>query len=296
MKHPLPKNFAGKIDWTIVGAVLLGVGFLGTILYANYQIGELTAKIEETEVKLGTTAAALDEKVRTLAEVFESTLSEEERQRSDLREELRDINRAVGTLGRVATTDRDLLRKYSKTYFLNENYTPLELTTIDSKYQSGGGTNFKILSDVWPYLLDLFEETEAQGLELRALSAYRSFGTQSALKASYVVTYGEGANAFSADQGYSEHQLGTALDFTTEIRGGTLQGFEATEEYQWLLENAHKYGFILSYPAGNAYYKFEPWHWRFVGVELAKRLHKDNKNFYDMDQREIDSYLPKIFD
>ena len=240
MKHPLPKNFAGKIDWTIVGAVLLGVGFLGTILYANYQIGELTAKIEETEVKLGTTAAALDEKVRTLAEVFESTLSEEERQRSDLREELRDINRAVGTLGRVATTDRDLLRKYSKTYFLNENYTPLELTTIDSKYQSGGGTNFKILSDVWPYLLDLFEETEAQGLELRALSAYRSFGTQSALKASYVVTYGEGANAFSADQGYSEHQLGTALDFTTEIRGGTLQGFEATEEYQWLLQNAHK--------------------------------------------------------
>src|SRR3989344_5080138 len=176
MKHPLPKNFAGKIDWTIVGAVLLGVGFLGTILYANYQIGELTAKIEETEVKLGTTAAALDEKVRTLAEVFESPLSEEERQRSDLREELRDINRAVGTLGRVATTDRDLLRKYSKTYFLNENYTPLELTTIDSKYQSGGGTNFKILSDVWPYLLDLFEETEAQGLELRALSAYRSFG------------------------------------------------------------------------------------------------------------------------
>ena len=49
----------------------------------------------------------------------------------------------------------------------------------------------------------------------------------------------------------------------------------------------YKYGFAISYPAGNAYYKFEPWHWRYVGVELAAKLHNEAKNFYDLDQRDI---------
>ena len=296
MKNLLPKKFAGKIDWTIVGAIILGAGFLGTFLYANYRAEILSEKVSENEVTLKEGVAALDAKIKNLAEVFESTLTEEQKKNSDLREELEDITSAVGVLERVSTTDRDLLKKYSKTFFLNENYTPLELTPIDAQYRSGGGANFQILSDVWSYLKDLFEEAEGDGLSLRALSAYRSFGTQTALKASNVVTYGEGANRFSADQGYSEHQLGTALDFTTEARDGVLEGFDTTPEYQWLRDNAHKYGFILSYPPDNAYYKFESWHWRFVGVELARKLNNDDMYFYDMDQRVIDSYLAKIFD
>ncbi|MEK7495870.1 MAG: D-alanyl-D-alanine carboxypeptidase family protein, partial [Patescibacteria group bacterium] len=64
----------------------------------------------------------------------------------------------------------------------------------------------------------------------------------------------------------------------------------------WLTENAYKYGFILSYPKQNTYYRFEPWHWRFVGVALATKLHDGNKYFYDLSQREIDQYLVSIFD
>jgi D-alanyl-D-alanine carboxypeptidase len=111
------------------------------------------------------------------------------------------------------------------------------------------------------------------------------------------MTFGSGtANSFSADQGYSEHQLGTAVDFTTPAIGAVLTGFDKTASYQWLQANAYKYGFVLSYPKGNGYFVFEPWHWRYVGVELATFLHDQGKNFYDLDQRTIDSYLIKFFD
>ncbi|MEO7596994.1 MAG: M15 family metallopeptidase, partial [Candidatus Paceibacterota bacterium] len=193
-------------------------------------------------------------------------------------------------------TDPELLKKYSKVYFLNEHYVPLSLRTIDPDYLSPKATNKEISSDVWPFLRDLFQNAADDGLSLQALSAYRSFGTQSALKASYTFTYGAGtANRFSADQGYSEHQLGTTLDFTT-AKTGVLEGFNITPEYKWLQDNAHKYGFVLSYPLGNTYYKFEPWHWRFVGVALATKLHEDGEYFYDTDQRVIDTYLANLFD
>ena len=112
------------------------------------------------------------------------------------------------------------------------------------------------------------------------------------------MVYGAGtANQFSADQGYSEHQLGTAVDLITTGQGGMLdQAFAKTDAYGWLTENAYKYGFILSYPSGNSYYLYEPWHWRYVGVELATDLHEKSGYFYDLDQRATDTYLISIFD
>jgi D-alanyl-D-alanine carboxypeptidase len=78
--------------------------------------------------------------------------------------------------------------------------------------------------------------------------------------------------------------------------GASFSGFSKTPEYEWLMQNAYKYGFIISYPKDNAYYQFEPWHWRFVGKSLAKRLNEEKQNFYDLEQRTIDSYLINIFD
>jgi D-alanyl-D-alanine carboxypeptidase len=134
------------------------------------------------------------------------------------------------------------------------------------------------------------------GHELRIISGYRSFHEQSSLKNAYTVTYGSGANSFSADQGYSEHQLGTTVDFTTSSLGSNFTKFDESKAFTWLKENAYKFGFILSYPERNGYYIYEPWHWRFVGVKLSAYLHTNNKHFYDLDQREIDSYLISIFD
>ena len=89
----------------------------------------------------------------------------------------------------------------------------------------------------------------------------------------------------------------TLIDLFTHMGEAKLFNYiSKTPEYQWLVKNAYQYGFILSYPAGNSYYKYEPWHWRFVGEKLAKDFHSSNAYFYDWDQRKIDGYLVNIFD
>jgi len=133
-------------------------------------------------------------------------------------------------------------------------------------------------------------------IDLKIVSAYRSFYDQLVTKISYKTLYGSGANQFSADQGYSEHQLGTTIDFTTAKLDGLSLQFENQDAYAWLRGNAYKFGFVLSYPKNNSYYQYEPWHWRFVGIALATKLHDENKNFYDLTQREIDQYLISLFD
>ncbi len=212
--------------------------------------------------------------------------------------QIEDITDTVGTLEKLTQIDPELLKKYSKIYFLSENYVPVELIPIDSFYVSklnGGNLLFQVKA--MPFLLKLLEAIRSTGIELKVASAYRSFGTQGSLKAEYKVIYGAGtANQFSADQGYSEHQMGTTIDFTTPGVGDISLAFQNSPAYDWLKKNAYQYGFVLSYPEGNAYYKFEPWHWRFVGVELASKIYSDGKYFHDLDQREIDTYLVKLFD
>ncbi|MBX4181653.1 M15 family metallopeptidase [Candidatus Parcubacteria bacterium] len=223
-------------------------------------------------------------------------LREKEGTINEFQGQLQDLGQTVGTLKKLANTDKELLQKYSKVYFLSENYIPTHTVEIDKEYVSPGATNYRFLADAAPFLERLLRDSRASGTGLLVASAFRSFGTQAALKSSYKVTYGSGANSFSADQGYSEHQLGTALDFTTDKLGPAFSTFDKESAYKWLQENAYKYGFILSYPKGNAYYTYEPWHWRFVGVALATKLHSDGDRFYDLDQREIDAYLVKLFD
>ena len=207
------------------------------------------------------------------------------------------LSGTVTTLEKLSKTDPELLQKYSKVFFLNEHYAPERLAEIPPVYLYSERSAQTIQAPVWPKLKALLDAAGASGLTLYVKSAYRSFNEQTAVKSSYTVIYGAGtASQFSADQGYSEHQLGTTVDFITSGLGGQLEGFEKKTPYPWLLENAYKYGFILSYPAGNSYYIFEPWHWRYVGVKLATYLHDSGKHFYDLDQREIDTYLVNIFD
>ncbi len=207
------------------------------------------------------------------------------------------IGRMVGTvddLTKLSKIDPELLKKYSKIYFLNENYTPENLVEIKNEYLFDSTKFLEIHSQVEPFLNRLLSAAKKDGIALKIVSAFRSFDTQELLKSHYKVTYGSGANQFSADQGYSEHQLGTTVDFATA--SSTFNGFEKTEAYKWLMANAYKYGFVISYPEENTYYQFEPWHWRFVGVKLAKKIKEDNRYFYSLPQRTIDEYLIYLFD
>jgi LAS superfamily LD-carboxypeptidase LdcB len=208
------------------------------------------------------------------------------------------ISSTVGTLQKLSEIDPMLLKKYSKVYFTNENYNPAHLTIIPSSYVYSSGRQEQTLTESWPHLKLLLDTANSQNIPLYVKSSYRSFAEQKSLKTTYSVIYGAGtANAFSADQGYSEHQLGTTVDLvTTGTNGNLVTSFDTTGAYLWLSKNAYLYGFILSYPKGNGYYVYEPWHWRYVGVKLATYLHDNNLHFYDMDQRDIDKYLVNLFD
>ena len=126
------------------------------------------------------------------------------------------------------------------------------------------------------------------GLNLAVRSSYRNYGSQVASYNLVRDNYGlDGAEASVARPGHSEHQLGLALDIMH--RDGTtgpltVQGFEYSNEFFWLLENGYKYGFILRYP--QAYvsihgFVYEPWHWRYVGVRTATAMRDEGIDTFE---------------
>ncbi len=292
----------------ILGAIVLVV--LGISIYSLYRVhvvansmkdqvamttktqSEYATKLGELEHNISVTQdqnTSITDSLRNQASAFQNQIE-------NFGASIEQVTGTVGTLQKLENTDPELLQKYSKIYFLNENYTPSGLADIDEDDLYDTSNPQEIHVSVLPFLEDMFAHAKTDGVDLSVVSAYRSFGEQAALKSNYTVIYGAGtANQFSADQGYSEHQLGTAIDFTSD-EATPFSGFDSTIAYSWLVGNANKYGFVLSYPKNNTYYTYEPWHWRFVGVALAGKLHKDLKNFYDMDQRDIDAYLAAIFD
>lgn len=283
----------GIYSYRLAEAELKESGDANTSLRAAIVV--LESKIDDLEVNVGKLQNDLSETQKENSSLA-SNLSAEVNKNNFFDSQIKEISGTVGSLTKLSKLDQELLQKYSKVYFLNENYVPEQFATIDSRYLNDKNELLQVHGKMYVYLQRLLDASINESAALQILSAYRSFREQSSLKAAYKFTYGSGANAFSADQGYSEHQLGTTVDFTTAAVGQTFSKFEASSAYAWLLANAYKYGFILSYPKGNSYYIFEPWHWRFVGVELATKLHDEGKYFYDLDQREIDTYLIKIFD
>ncbi len=268
------------------------VGALGLFFLWNDTRMDLGDALTRERELQGQFAAKEDEN-RVLSEALYS----EQQRAEELEEDLDDAEDEVQEFEKLSRIDPELLQKYSKVFFLNEHYIPEGVVEIDAKYRYPTTEKMSIHKRMSSFLKNLLEAAEDDKIDIRVASAYRSFGEQSSLKSQYSVVYGAGsANQFSADQGYSEHQLGTTVDFTTVATGGALDGFEMTQAYTWLLANAYKYGFVLSYPKGNAYYVFEPWHWRFVGKDLASDLRKEKIGFYEMDQRDIDDYLIKLFD
>ena len=275
-----------------VGAVLVLFAFLG---FGGYKYVGVTAELEKTLQQLAET----EQEAEILQEHLDATeeeLRQEKAKMDAFAKQVEEITGAVGILQQLQGTDRELLQKYSRTYFLSENYVPSRLAFIQKRHTYNSVDSQQIHAQVKPFLERMLDAAISVGNEMMVVSAYRSAYEQSQVNSRYNVLYGKGANTFSAEQGYSEHQLGTTADLTTPEIGSTFTDFEKTGAYTWFLQNAYQYGFVLSYPKDNPYYIFEPWHWRFVGVEFAALLHDQNRNFYDLDQEEINQYLLDIFD
>lgn len=172
-------------------------------------------------------------------------------------------------------TNTILVNKYN---YLTEDYVPENLQTVDKKYSS------KTLQLV-DYAKEAFEElSEAAAKEnytVLAMSSYRSYQYQYNLYNRYVSTDGvEAADTYSARPGYSEHQTGLAVDVYNGKEDFT--NFEKTKEYNWMQDNAYKFGFILRFPKDKVLetgYQYESWHYRYVGKEIAKYIHDNNLCF-----------------
>lgn len=156
---------------------------------------------------------------------------------------------------------------------VSSSYVPSDLVNPNV---SGSGSRM-MRQEAARALEKMFAAASSNGLYLYASSGYRSYSTQSYLYNNYVSFDGvANADRYSARPGYSEHQLGLAMDITNG--GGLSDYFGNTKEGKWLKENAHKYGFILRYTSTKENitgYKYEPWHFRYVGIDYATAIYSE---------------------
>lgn len=171
------------------------------------------------------------------------------------------------------------------TYRLPADYAPPDLVDLAAALahvapgQAVAASGHQLRAEAAQGLTALFEAAEAHGVQLAVQSAYRSYGYQASTFEYWTQQDGyEQALRTSARPGHSEHQLGTAVDLRSRHGPAAwdLPDWADTPEGAWVLANAHLHGFVLSYPRGEEHrscYAYEPWHYRYVGRELAQAIH-----------------------
>lgn len=181
-------------------------------------------------------------------------------------------------------TNKDLgmLMNVNKFYTLSETYTPENLKNIELSYAYGEEGENKLIDYAYDKFLELWQAANEQGFYLMVTSSYRDYESQKEIYDYRVSTWGERkADETAARPGHSEHQTGLVIDMTSKTEP-LADSFTDSKAYEWLKENAYKYGFIERYPEGKTYltgYNPESWHWRYVGLEAAKTMHDEDITF-----------------
>ncbi len=175
-----------------------------------------------------------------------------------------------------------LVNKYHK---LPDNYEPNDLVSLSYN------VNYKLRKPAAEAFAKLTSAALIDNVVFYPFSTYRSFKTQEVLYSRYKQRDGEAkADTYSARPGFSEHQLGLAVD----VRSSTLSDNLTNDHYKWMLNNSYKYGFIVRYPKGKQYitqFMEEPWHIRYLGVDLATKVHDSGltyDEYYDIYMKDKD--------
>lgn len=163
----------------------------------------------------------------------------------------------------------------NKHNYLKEDYVPENLKSLSSTYAL---SNMKMVEEAANAFESLSKDASKENYKVIAMSTYRSYEYQVDLYNKYVKSDGkDAADTYSGRPGNSEHQTGLAVDVYNQTE--TYTNFEKTKEYNWMQENAYKYGFILRFPKdkeNETGYEFESWHYRYVGKDIATYIHKHN--------------------
>ncbi len=158
-------------------------------------------------------------------------------------------------------------------------YTPSDLRPVKKDISTG---SFCLKKEAVTAIEEMFADAKMDGYMLKVSSGFRDYGTQVTILNNNLKNTNQNVSTSVAKAGYSEHQLGTAIDITSPSvnNAGASKIFEGTKEAAWLETNAHKYGFIQSYPKGKediTGYIYEPWHYRYVGKDHAEAITKSGE-------------------
>ena len=163
----------------------------------------------------------------------------------------------------------------NKNIRLEKEYVPNDLELLDIKYAC---KDKYLRKEAKIFFEKMAEDAKKDGLNIVATSTYRSYDYQEKLYNNYCLDKGiYYADMASARAGHSEHQTGLAVDVADSSLD--YDNFEDTKEFIWMNKNSYKYGFILRYPKAKFHitgFKYEPWHYRYVGTKLSYYLYKNN--------------------
>lgn len=167
-----------------------------------------------------------------------------------------------------------LLNKYN---LVSKSYKPKNLVQVSTEYAK---ENLLLTEETKNQFILMAEAAKKENLTLYAISGYRDYTYQENLYNNYYSIDGNKANEYSSKPGHSEHHTGLAIDISNKTT--SYEEFDKTEEFKWMQENAHKYGFILRYPedkTNETLYQYEPWHYRYVGIKISTHIKKHNISF-----------------
>lgn len=205
--------------------------------------------------------------------------------------------------GKQDGSDYLALISKEETHKLKRSYAPTDLVSVPKDLiWNKSGSNEQLRKEVLQAFMAMTTAAKASDVTIKIYSGYRSFDSQCSTYASKFPKFKDKfkteeeltkyVQSVSAVPGRSEHQLGATFDLVYPSLGPTLSYPDIKErcpqnkckEYEWLLNNAHNYGIAMSYPRYSkdlkvetnpiTQYNFEPWHWRYVGVDAATEIYK----------------------
>jgi len=191
------------------------------------------------------------------------------------------LDKPFYTDSKLVNNPDDLTVIVNKYNHVNKDFVPKDLVTL---FDSTRGA--KMVRPAAEAYKKFIEAAKEDGITLESTTAYRSYSFQNTLYTNYVKEDGkELADTYSARPGSSEHQLGLAVDLNDpNVSGSRLDD----KDYKWVLENSYKYGFIVRYTEAGVPitgYMEEPWHIRYLGIELATKVYESKltyEEYYDL--------------
>ncbi len=176
----------------------------------------------------------------------------------------------------LALNEKILVNKY---YKLESTYEPDDLVVVPQTYSWGELGSKKMRQPAYDAFVEMFEGAKEAGYYLMINMGYHSYSDQEEVYNNYKNLRGEAyADSMAARAGYSEHQTGLAIDVFSKDNSNRAT-FKDSETAKWLKENSYKYGFILRYPEDKVNitgFQYEPWHFRYVGVDVATKMYNEN--------------------